>query len=697
MTEGTSLPSQATATLPRELRDFLIRLSIALHRFGMYPGEHPSLPPTVEQVVGLLEELLFSKPTLSIGVARTQLVIEGVATDPKNPVLLELAARLHRHHLGAITFERGLTIDELHEFLRLIARDPDRGSGPLGLDPAFRTRRWPHVAAYSLDYERLRFIEGEHEGDETEQSRAKRTRSAQLWLGLARAALASSALDEAASDEDEDLLDAAPEAVAKAIEDRRKDSAYDQVIVGYLLQIADELKSGQTKESSALRQRISELVSALDRGTLARLLSMGGDARQRRRFLLSASEGMAVDAVVDLVEAAGSAGDETISNSLLRMLQKLAQHAERGGGRRRVIADESIRAQIRQLVQGWSLTDPNPGAYGQALQRMSLAAPAFVASAEVRFSPEPRRLVEMALELDSVGAPVERAVDVLIDRGDLPWLLETLRLAYAPKAVDALRRRIARAERIAAVLAAEPIDYALLDELIGAVGSAAADPLLDALADAESASTRRAIISRLTALGTGIEDAIVKRLDDPRWYVVRNLIGLLAELPALPETFDPWTFLGHRDGRVRREAMRLLLREDESHERALITGLRDSDDQMVRLALTAAGEKCPEAAIPLIVTRATSGSNLDQRVTAIRVLGQAGHTAAVNILLQLTAPRRGLLGAKPPAKTPEYLAALTALRSFASDARVARVLAAASRSRDAEIARAAAGADGGAA
>jgi hypothetical protein len=693
VTSASEPLGQASTSLSRELRDFLIRFSIALHRFAMYPDDHPSLAPTVEQVVGLLGDLLYVKPTLSLGVARTQLVIEGVATDPKHPVLLELAARLHRHHLGALAFERGVAPDELHEFLRLVARDPDHGQGPAGLDPEFRKRRWPHVTAYPLDYERLQFMDGEAPLDETQQSRATRTRSAQLWLGLARAAMAAGQAKEALSAEEEDeLINTTPEAIARAIDGRERDNAYDQVIVGYMLQIADELKSGQTQESSALRKRVSDLVSTLDRRSLGRLLSMGGDATQRRRFLLSASEGMAVDAVVDLVEAASTTGGESVSHSLLRMLQKLAQHAERGAGRRRTMADESIRDQIRSLVQGWSLRDPNPGAYAKALQRMSLAAPVFVASSDAQFAPEARRLVEMGLELDTVGQPVQRAVDTLMDRGELPWLLETLRLAYAPTAVDAMRRRVARPDQIAAVLADDPIDYALLDELIAAVKVEAADPLLDALANADAASTRRALIGRLTALGSGIEPAILKRLDDPRWYVVRNLIGLIAELPRLPVQFDAWAFLKHADGRVRREAMRLLLRDPTTRDRAVVAGLRDADDHMVRLALTVAGEGCPEGAVPLIVNRAVSGSNTDQRVTAIRVLGATADVSARSALLQLTAPRRGMFGPKPPAKTAEYLAALAALRHHADEPTVAAVLANAQRSKDPDVARAARGA-----
>ena len=640
MTDGGSaqLGEAAATALTRELRDFLIRLSIALHRFAMYPGDHPSLEPTVDQVIGLVSELLYAKPSLSLGVARTQLVIEGVATDPKNPVLLELAQRLHRHHLGAITFQHGVGAAELYGFLQIVARDPDHAGGPVGLSPEFRAMRWPHISAHPLNYDRLRFLEGDAPPDETDEHRVSRTRAAQLWLGLARAALASGGGDqEPAPDADdeanEEYLDADPSVVAKAIEGRQRDGAYDQVIVGYMLQIADELKAGQATESSALRKRVSDMVSSLDRQTLARLLAMGGDASQRRRFLLNASEGMAVDAIVDLVQAAGHAGEQTVSHGMLRMLQKLAYHAERSPGRRQKMADASVREQLRRLIAGWSLHDPNPGAYGKALQRMSVAAPTFVASADARFTTEPRRLVEMALELDTVGEPVERAVDTLVERGELPWLLEALRFAYAPRAVDALRRRVARVDQVAVVLSDDPIDFALLDELVAAVGVGAADPLLDV-------------------------------------------------------AFDLWQFLKHGDSRVRREAMRLLLRESDTRARAIVTGLRDADDHIVRLVLTAATERCPDAAIPLVITRATAGANADQRVAAIRVLAATGQPSALSTLLQLTALRRRFFGEKPPPKTPEYLAALTGLQHFADDPRARDVLALAARSRDADVARA---------
>src|SRR5438034_10115806 len=104
----TGAPPSEKAALSRELADFLIELSIALHKHAMYPKGHPSLAPAAAGVTRRSALLLENRSTLSLGVARRQLVIEGIATDPKHPVLGELAERLHRHHLGALPFRKGV-------------------------------------------------------------------------------------------------------------------------------------------------------------------------------------------------------------------------------------------------------------------------------------------------------------------------------------------------------------------------------------------------------------------------------------------------------------------------------------------------------------------------------------------------------------------------------------------------------------
>lgn len=697
--EPTSGATGDRKTLPRDLADFLIQFSIALHRYAMYPGGHPSLAPTVEAALERLGNLLHERDTLSLGVARNQLVIEGVATEPTNPVLRELAGRLHRHHLGAVTFARGITYSEIHEMLEVIAVEADRTGEPVGLNPRYRIGAWPHLRLYPLTYDRLELVDERDAAPPSEEaeSRGARTRAAQLWVGLARAALASEQAAQSATPSDAGASGAAeaamrdPKAVARAIDQHRRDAAYDQVIVGYMLQIADELKGGATPESGALKRRVSQLVSTLEDGTLQRLLEMGGDRGQQRRFLLSAAEGMTVDAVLELVRAASASQGQTISDSMLRMLQKLAHHAEAGSGQRRVLADRSVRDQISALVRGWSLNDPNPDEYRQALQAIAMSNPVFAVAPERQYLPEPQRLVEMALEVGVMGDAVERAADALIDAGRLPWLLDTLSAAHSGGVTDALWRRVATPARVSELLRADPIDTGMLDVLVRRLGVEAADPMLDVLTGSESTQTRRAILARLAALGPGVGPYLVRRLTDDRWFVQRNMLALLGELEELPEGFSAIPFAEHPEARVRREALRLLLRGVETRERAICLGLADPDERAVRLALTACGQGCPERAVPLVVSCATRGTNVDQRVTAIRLLAAIRQPIALEALLTVAAPRKTWLGVRPPPKSREYLAALGALQGWGNDARARNALAVAARARDAEIAAAAVG------
>ena len=119
-------------TLSRELSEFLIELSIGLHKNAIYPPGHPLLENTSAELQRRLDTLLKERQALSLGVARHQLIIEGVATEDTNPVLRELAMRLHRHHLGAVKFSQGVAEAELVDMLATVSVDAGRAVTKLG-------------------------------------------------------------------------------------------------------------------------------------------------------------------------------------------------------------------------------------------------------------------------------------------------------------------------------------------------------------------------------------------------------------------------------------------------------------------------------------------------------------------------------------------------------------------------------------
>ena len=205
-------------------------------------------------------------------------------------------------------------------------------------------------------------------------------------------------------------------------------------------------------------------------------------------------------------------------------------------------------------------------------------------------------------------------------------------------------------------------------------------------------STRRLVLDRLTQLGPVVADSAIERLQDPRWYVQRNMLKLLGDLEQPVAGFRPVHLLEHDDARVRREALRVLLRDTEARGHAIVRALADPDDRMVRTALTSALQGCPDAAVTAVVSLVKGGQSQDHRVLAIRVLGASGVPQALDVLLGLTEPRQGVFRLKPPAKTPKYLAALAGLSRFAADPRARAILQRAAESGDPEVIRAASGA-----
>ena len=678
-----------SAALSRELSDFLIELSIGLHKNAIYPSGHPLREAAADLIARRIDALLKDRTTLSLGVARHQLIIEGVATEDTNPVLRDLALRLHRHHLGAVKFSQGVTPDEIASVLETVAVDAGRRARPLGLEDSDFLQQWPHVRLFPLTFEQLQLLE-EDKGAETEDEKAEmrgsRSRAAQLWIGLARAALASE-LDEEKFSESADSTD--PMVVAKAIDDHKRDAAYDQVVVGYLLQIAEELKQKGGKEAAALQKRISRLVSTLQPDTLQDLMHMGGDVLQRRKFVLDATQGMAVDAVVDLVQAAADTSGQTISHSLIRMLSKLAVHADDGAPMARPTADSALREQVQKLVTGWNLEDPNPDSYRLALDKMSKMAPTF--HGDDSFPAEPERLLTMGIEIEMLGEPVWRAVDMLVAKPDLAPLFDLLDAANDGWIKEALWRHVATPDRLEEQLAAPSVNAPVVARLVARLKAGAVEPLLEALARSDERSAP-ALVELLASVGPEFGPAVMARLATARWQYVRLLLLAISKLEHWPDGFDAREFQRHPDAGVRREAARLLIKHPAYREATITAALGDPDERVVRLALGAAMQGCTAAQATVLMSRADDEAlSPDLRALGIRALAAHRSVETLNWLLGRVIGRKVLMFRRNLAsKSPEMLAALTGLAAYWSTEPSARdLLALASKHSDPEISDAA--------
>lgn len=659
----------------RRLGEFLIDLAKALQKHAIYPVGHPSLDAVADGVVVQLRSLLRDRSALSVGVERKQLVVEGVATDAAHPVVQQLAMRLHAHHLGAIRFKPGINADELVQVLRALAVEPDHlSSEPLGLLPDSAFPDWAHVTLYRLSLDQLHLVE-EDERDAT--------RSARLWMELARTALPADGAED----------DPEPDAVARAIEAHTPSPEYDQAVAGCLLEIARELRSGESAEARVLRRRMHGLLDTLEPDALERLLRMGGDLNRQRRFMLDVVASLHADAVLKLMTATAEAAGRPLSGPLLRILAKLAHHASRTDATAHEEADRELRAVVGRMLDGWASSGPNPADDGFALEGLARTAEASVeAGADDPVAPE--RMLQMCLETGAVGAPAERAMDILIEALRVTELLDILDHAPDNEAAEAAWQLLSKPERLALVIRQPDLKFDRIAPLIRRLGPDAAPLLLDALSESEDRSTRRAAFDLLTHIGPAVLPLVDERLDDDRWFVLRNLLAVHNELGTAPEGAAEQHMLHHTDPRVRREAVKIGLRAPDHRSAVLRAALGDPDERVLQYGLVAALDGVPINAVPLVLARAQDDELKESiRVAAIRVLGRLGQTVALRALLELATEGKGLLGGVKLARSsPVSIAAIAALaEGWADHPDSKEVLDRARASRDAAVRRAAQG------
>lgn len=663
------------ATLSRELADFLVEFSIVLHKRSMYPADHPHLQDSADRFVRRMNLLLDAREAVTLGVARHRLVIENVTTDANNALLRDLAHRLHRHRIASVHLSRGATLGEIDSLLTVLSADPLRGGGPVGkrLD---QVGPWEHVRLRPVGYDRFGLQQAEQAiGSPPDDTVVERDG----WVELAQLALANESGSKRPSTD--------PLVVAEAIERKSGEVAYDRVVLGYLARLAEEMSGRRGPVEDQLLQRVSKLIEALDPEALRRLLEAGADHAERRKFVLNAAQVLAADAVLEVVEAAAQASHQTISHNLLRLLHKLAHHAEDGPGAIRVQAEGALRTNVAKLVGDWELEDPNPTAYNAILEGMIRRRSAQHSLVDVQVGCDADIILKMALELECVGPAVYTALEELLSRRELLRVAELLKSAPGTAAAEQLWAYVATPAHLQAELTATPLNPESVAILVERLGATAVDSILDRLASADDRSTRAALMKQLLGLGPGIGAAVVHRLPNAPWFLQRNILVLLGRLGRWPDGFSPATYATHADPRIRREAIKLLLESPEHQAEAVKMGLRDADDGIVALVLTAALESCPPDALPTIQAIATDLKRSSElRVLAARVLTRARTPDALRVLLQVIALRRRWFGIRMAPKSPELLAALAGLALYwRDDPTAAEVLNHAQQHSDSEI------------
>lgn len=613
-TPGTTRPP----AVPAELQELALELALTLHARAMYPTGHPLLQAAVERLRGRVQKALAQRGEISLGIAHHQVVIEGVATDDTHPLLRAFALHLHQHQIAALRISAGVEAPELDDFLSTLSTPAMRADQPLGVLGPEVLQRWTHVALFPAAFDKLELIDQA----DAENGVMAQSRAAQLWLGLARAALSA----DASGDADYD-----PSRVARAIDSHKRERAYDDVIVGHLLQMSTEM-SAASPSSRLLRERLSTLVRGLRPETLTRLLEMGGDLVQRKRFVLFSADALSTGAVLDIFSAAGTASGHPVATSMTHLLAKLAQNAD---SRREYApgADQDLRRHVKSLVTDWTIADPNPDDYKRTLGELSTAAHGD-RDDKHREEIEPERVLELSLAVDALGHDTSIALKRLVAREGRPAVVDRL-LSGAPSMTrETLLDGLLNTSVLSQQLRSERPDLRLLKQAVAHLGETAIDSLLATLE--EHGERDVSWLTELLALvGASAAPRLGKEFKRLKPTSRRALLILFEQWNVWPPEVDLRALASQIDPLLRRDAVRLLLRNNATRDEGLLIGVLDPDERVLRQALFAPMRGATAEVAAALMQRANDVRLPEElRARAIRALATTGRPEAMHWLVE---------------------------------------------------------------
>lgn len=672
------------------IQQLLLRLAETLRRRRAHAPGHPHVVVAEEQLLDAVVAALRDRPTITIGVVRHALLIDGSPWSAPDALTRELAGSLHRRGVSAIAVESGISLLELRAALAwLAAENGGLSDAPPNQNGVLITR--PKRDAMLLD----------------DPERDAQAAISSLWHVLSEvtgmqaertgpdpfAALASEYAGLPL------IMDDAPSgttgfdtgAILGKLRTSLGDPDVASRIAAALLALTNHGVTTTGEGRSLVGAQVLSLLEELGQDSLAPILSSLPDAGQQQALLMQTIDVLPVADALTWLDAGARACAHPLSDPMAGLLSKLSTAAT---ATRDTVTDGMFRDAAREFVQRWSPAKPEPSQHVDLLDRIAgfehvLHGDGAHRSGEATAGTESSRVVQMSLETDAVGEDTIAAVHVLLATGVVQPLMEWITNAVDATAARELRAIATSDTTVRRLLLTEPVDRLQARAMLDALDVSATDTLIEILGEAGSKGTRLLVRQRLSEFGDVITPRLLARLGEGPWYLTRNLLSLLRDTEtqqhgegAAAESIT--ALLTHPQVQVRLEALRVLIAMGgERRAAALTRALRDENERVVVAALQeltdtmAEHGALPSAMVTQLMALVDGGVQSDPvRARAIRALASTRSNALrdwlIGIVTRKTAILRQLTLVEP---TPPAASALHVLtKVYANDPAAAKVM-----------------------
>lgn len=732
----------------------LIRLiSVATRNLAMYSQAHPAFQRVLENLRAVANEALESKVHISIQIAREHVLVDGKPL-PQTPFISSFASELTRRGIQGITISKGVTNEELFALVELLAQRRTEPHDQRTLERELASRRVTKIfihAISSTPVEQSSIGQALLRRFLSEGSVPERYRDvlAEYLLSSPRAFGEILSAEEATEGEFQERAKLASRRLITLMEDLLSQRPQEwenfkerlaQVILGMELEQKLSFFQEARDEEGKLPPWLRELVSTLPPGALADILAHGmgsiQDLEERKGFVRSlVPEKTMVEQLMPELRSKlrdyGISPEEfmrcleeepmSLDDKLLVFLKggPLTQHGVAAAPQlAKELLDqgrsEDVLRVVRRFVTGlnhteWGVRKATAESLPQLLEvTRCMAGGTRVANTLTRFAlskamTEPdrevfRSLLEV-LEGEALG---------LIERGNkeeglriietlLPSpMRQSLEPSYLAERNERIRRKLISSSLMEQALSlmrgGSEGDLERAIKLMKIIGREAAARIIELLGEEAQVSARVRLLRALRELGEEAIEPMRKALLDPRWYLVRNLVRVLAEFKD-PKVLPPILgLMDHPDARVRREAVRALGNFPSSKvDEAMGKALEDPDPSVVAAAIDAirgSGREELAQALRNVIAK-LAGRNVPDgvRIKALRAVAELGGEGEISTLGDVLTRKRLFKMAESEEMRLEAARALARILEKTGSQNVLEVLRRVAKSDPSEVVR----------
>lgn len=643
----------------------IIELNISRRSVGIYPKGHPSVEKAITRAFKFLNKLFEIRPKITFAIAKDTIIIDEYYLDRKNPVYREFALSLSKMNIVYITFKNGITKDELYSFHSFLTEKTDN-LNVNNLEGVYQKYKLNHIEIGVADYSK--FLK-------TDQKIGQQSNNVSLWERYIYGVLEGKLQNEKVSDE---LKEIPPELLAKILNKTTvrnlKEDAYDKVIATYIRSSPEHIFSSHNLK------RLLELVNNLRPDLKQQFLSSALKIFSKdTKVAYQTMKNISIKEIEGFLNVVNEQRI-TVPEPLMELIKKLSlsTSVENKSDTIYIVEDElkgdefllsnyeeffSDETHDKDTEMSFSMNDL------QEIQSLLKYDASVLKSLHlIEFDNEfnedlvEKRFIQLILEMMYSETVSEQEYQLFMNilkeqTEQLLWIGQFGQFVEILKAIElnkALYRFVSiNSEAIQYYHSPEFIrilidSFRILGRQQRKEVSMICDYydkkiipyLMDALAEEDSLIIRRFLIELIEQFGNKVIPEAVRRLEDDRWFVKRNMIYILNEID-YKEAIDSIRPLSRHDNlKVSIPAIKYLLNAGDTYAKELIKELlytksNDLFEQAVALSSAFRIKEVVGDLIQLLKKKDMTGEDILRKILIVKALGDIGDIQALNTLRDL--------------------------------------------------------------